>query len=414
MDLPEDSQRIFQKNFKMSVAVTVTMDCEYPDCPTSKTGKDMAECIEQMKFHINGKHANAAAAPAASFTIKSEEKKEKTERNKCKCPVFLEQETRDEFGGNNQEFETYSSRAKLQTGEKAEDLYSACETKLKRKLRNSGVINRADLRKTVPKALLKEMERVCTPKANRLVEIELFKRLEQGEDESITNFESRVRSKAFLCDFNCCKSTCKEECLTHTKCGFSREEDEIIIQILCKMRDKDLQKKLWSENEHHEDLPKILAAIRASEAADNSQAAFGAESSSPVSIRCHKCGKWGHGKKDCRIKEEKSSSSKCGFCGGQDKCKMKKCKAYNTKCNSCNMYGHFKSCCTDFTKSRARADRDKTTISQVETDVVENNAHSIRLMTVRREEKKIRQKIRKAQDKMDANQSKRVDITNSK
>ena len=75
MDLPEDSQRIFQKDFKMSVAVTVTMDCEYPDCPTSKTGKDMAECIEQMKFHINGKHANAAAAPAASFTIKSEEKR---------------------------------------------------------------------------------------------------------------------------------------------------------------------------------------------------------------------------------------------------------------------------------------------------------------------------------------------------
>merc|ERR1712082_411856 len=251
MDLPEDSQRIFQKNFKMSVAVTVTMDCEYPDCPTSKTGKDMAECIEQMKFHINGKHANAAAAPAASFTIKSEEKKEKTERNKCKCPVFLEQETRDEFGGNNQEFETYSSRAKLQTGEKAEDLYSACETPLKRKLRNSGVINRTDLKKTDPEALIKEMGRICTPKSNRLVEIELFKRLEQGEDESITNFESRVRSQALLCDFNCCKSTCKKNCLKKTDCGFSREEDEIIIQILHKMKDKELQRKRWTENKHH-------------------------------------------------------------------------------------------------------------------------------------------------------------------
>ena len=138
------------------------------------------------------------------------------------------------------------------------------------------------------------------------------------------------------------------------------------------MKDKDLQKDLWAKNEHHEDLPKILATIRASEAAGNSQAAFGAESGSAISkLKCHKCGKWGHHQKDCREREEKSSSSKCGFCGGPEQCRKKKCKAYNIKCNSCNLFGHFKSCCTDFTKSRARADRDKTVISQVESDVVE-------------------------------------------
>ena len=82
----------------------------------------------------------------------------------------------------NQEFDTYSSRAKLRPEEISEDLFYACETPLKRKLRASSVINRKDLRKTDPKALLAEIERICTPKTNRLVEREQFKRLEQGED----------------------------------------------------------------------------------------------------------------------------------------------------------------------------------------------------------------------------------------
>ena len=131
------------------------------------------------------------------------------------------------------------------------------------------------------------------------------------------------------------------------------------------MKDKDLQKDLWAKDKKHEDLAKVLATIRAREAADDSQAAFGAESGSAAlkKMKCHKCGKWGHHQKDCRGKEEKSSSSKCGFCGGSEKCRMKKCKAYNIKCNSCNLFGHFKSCCTDFTKSRARTDRDKAVIS---------------------------------------------------
>ena len=185
------------------------------------------------------------------------------------------------------------------------------------------------------------------------------------------------------------------------------------------MKDKELQRKLWTEDDHHEDLPKLLAAIRASEAASDGQATCGSESGSAVSLKCHKCGKWGHSKKDCRSTEDKTSSSKCGFCGGNEKCRMKKCKAYNTKCNKCNMFGHFKACCTDFTKARARTDRDKAAISQVETDRVEtNNANSIRLMAVRREEKKMmQQKTRKAEDnnvnKVIENESKHADVTNS-
>merc|ERR1712082_491342 len=62
-------------------------------------------------------------------------------------------------------------------------------------------------------------------------------------------------------------------------------------------------------------------------------------------MKCHKCGKLGHDQKNCKAGEEKMSS-KCGFCGGPRKCKMKKCRAYNSKCNTCNQWGHYSGCCS--------------------------------------------------------------------
>merc|ERR1712082_536437 len=62
-------------------------------------------------------------------------------------------------------------------------------------------------------------------------------------------------------------------------------------------------------------------------------------------MKCHKCGKLGHDQKNCKAGEEKMSS-KCRFCGGSRKCKMKKCRAYNSKCNTCNQFGHYSSCCS--------------------------------------------------------------------
>ena len=165
------------------------MKCEYVDCNDVFTGTK-AECITQYGYHIGAKHATPpapATAGATAAAVKSEEKR-KTDRQKMKPPVFTENETRDEFERKNQDFKTYSSRAKLTPEEMSEDLYYACETPLKRRLRASGIVNRDDVGKTEFKALLREMERICAPKANRQIEREEFKRLEQGEDESITSF----------------------------------------------------------------------------------------------------------------------------------------------------------------------------------------------------------------------------------
>ena len=46
-----------------------------------------------------------------------------------------------------------------------------------------------------------------------------------------------------------------------------REEDKIMIQILCNMKDKELQKELWRKADTIKTLDEVLGAIRASEAA---------------------------------------------------------------------------------------------------------------------------------------------------
>ena len=137
------------------------LQCEYADCTVVKTGKDLSECIGQMHLHHNAIHLSKAPAAA----VKPEEKERKTERQKMKPPTFTEQETREEFLRKNSEFNTYSARAKLKPEEISEDLFYACETPLKRKLRVSNVVNRTNLGKTDPKALLAEIERICPPKS---------------------------------------------------------------------------------------------------------------------------------------------------------------------------------------------------------------------------------------------------------
>ena len=59
---------------------------------------------------------------------------------------------------------------------------------------------------TKPETMMNEIKRLCLPKENVIMEREQLKKLEQEENEKINEFESRVRSKARLCDFSICES----------------------------------------------------------------------------------------------------------------------------------------------------------------------------------------------------------------
>ena len=45
-------------------------------------------------------------------------------------------------------------------------------------------------------------------------------------------------------------------------CTTNREEDEIKVLIMCKMRDKEIQRELWKEFSKDKDLDEMLIHIR--------------------------------------------------------------------------------------------------------------------------------------------------------
>ena len=114
-----------------------------------------------------------------------------------------------------------------------------CETPLKAKLIVSNKINEVQ-KMTMPKIMIQEMDTLCLPKINIIVVWQHFCCIEQEEDEQINNFETKVRSNAMDCGFSTCQ--CIKKC---NKYNFNREEDEIKTQILCNMKDQELQKELW-------------------------------------------------------------------------------------------------------------------------------------------------------------------------
>ena len=303
---------------------------------------------------------------------KEEEKLDKQRQEKraiAKIPKFEEAETREEFKRKTDEFQTYATRTKLKEEEIAEDLYSAMSTPLKRRMLASSKI-KPKWKETNPTVILEEMERVCLPPINLVVERQQFKRLKQEEEEDINNFEARIRAKSAMCGFNRCK--CKKNCYI-TACGSNHEEDEIFDLIVGNMRDKDLQREIWRKGAEFDTLEKVLNGIRASEGAilhqsveETSQTVW--QQSGKSKVKCHNCDKIGHIAKNCK-EEAKSQASKsggkCRFCGGPKLCKAKECKAIDSKCDGCNKFGHLKKCCNANTRAKARESKDPK-ISQID------------------------------------------------
>ena len=84
--------------------------------------------------------------------------------------------------------------------------------------------------------------------------------MEQGEDESINDFESRVRAKAQTYEFGQTCKMCKCPC---TMCKSNREEEEIRTQIFCKKMDKEIQRELLREDKAVNSLEDVLKIIKA-------------------------------------------------------------------------------------------------------------------------------------------------------
>ena len=271
------------------------VQCPYLDVKDPSKVCDYKGIIELFNHHVLLWHTKTEAK-------KEVKQPRKTKRMETKPPKFMEKETREEFRRKQSEFLAYSKSDLLEGDEISDNLYLACDTPLKRRLLASSKIKGA-IEKTETEVILSEMERICLPKLTMVVERQHFCRLEQEEDETINCFEDRVRSKARQCGFFKCK--CEPYC---KKCDYNREEDEIMTQLLCNMRDKDLQKELWRKEEAFNTLEKVLGAIRASEAATKNQTAAASQASGSApsgsrnaqsKMKCFNGDKFRHGARNC-------------------------------------------------------------------------------------------------------------------
>ena len=70
-------------------------------------------------------------------------------------------------------------RTALESEEQAEDLYEAMSTTLRRRILASPAVDKV-WRKTDPKVIITEMEKICLPPINLVVERQEFHRMVQG------------------------------------------------------------------------------------------------------------------------------------------------------------------------------------------------------------------------------------------
>ena len=177
---------------KLEVPVAEEYNCPYQDakdetqpCPF-KSKSDIMIGAHKRAIHIK--------RDVKKVEVKDEGSKEdakKSKRIETKFTKFTENESHDEFRRKMGKFESYKVRCNIKGEEVADGLYRFCETPLKRKLITSSKVAK-DIKSTDPEVMKKEIERLCMPKVNFYVEREQFHKLEQGEDKTIKNFESRV------------------------------------------------------------------------------------------------------------------------------------------------------------------------------------------------------------------------------
>ena len=153
------------------------LPCNWPECEYVATTDNWTNNLRAMECHERGKHGLKMSVVQAKVEEEGDAKvvKKRTEkRAQAKLPLFEEVETREEFKRKSNEFFTYASRTQLEPEEQAEDLYSALSTSLKRRILASPRINKV-WRKTDPKIIMEEMEKICLPPINLVVERQEFR-----------------------------------------------------------------------------------------------------------------------------------------------------------------------------------------------------------------------------------------------
>ena len=350
-------------SFQHKITISIACGAQGCEARTEEAG-DISTAMELLKLHREVCPANQV--------IRQPVAKRAAKRLDVMPPKFLEREAREDFVRKSTEFHMYKERAEITKEEAAADLYQSCETPLKKKLMASSKIkeNPGD---TDFGVILEEIERIATAKLNITVERHEFRSLEQEENEMVADFEARLNAKARFCNFmncDCCSG----------KCGSDRKEEELKTQILCGMRDTELQRTFLEKSEEYKSLSSITSAMRAKEAAVNQQSTLSSGNVSRVGERSNGRRKLFGAQRNTDQRSEargesgrESGRDKCRKDRGSSKCKKCgrnpdqlptpwKCPAFGKQCLSCGKPNHFSAVCRGNQAKEVEEEQEEETV----------------------------------------------------
>ena len=320
------------------------MPCEVPGCEyRTRTGlTSFDQQFTAIRLHITMAHPELSAnldqpAAGAQSTAKAE---------KLSRPNLSEEITEVEWNFFLSEWRRYKRSTGL-TGQSCVDQLWACATdSLKRNCHQSGATDT-----TTENQLLEVMKRLAIKAQNKMVNVVQFLTLAQDTDEPVTQFISRLKGQADVCDFEveCPKEGCD------TKVSYS--DNMVSHQLVRGLEDNSIQEKVLAlaATKKDLDLKQITEFVIAQETGTRSSKIL--ESGANIG----KLSDYQRGRANTlpgRLPGDRpgggdtSTREKCLYCGKPGhgvrpdrKVREEHCKAWGAQCDSCGITGHFKSVC---------------------------------------------------------------------
>ena len=319
--------------------------CEYKT-PTGLTSHDQQ--FTDIRLHLVMAHPQAAAVLATVISPEAggSQSQSSVKAEKLSRPTLEEEISEVDWNFFLGEWKRYKRSTGL-TGQSITDQLWACASaNMKKRCHQSGATDQ-----TEEAELLETMKKLSIKAQNTLVNVVEFLAMAQETEEPVTQFASRLKGQAEICDFviKCSKAGCDTD--------VSYSDKMVSHQMVRGLEDPSIQEKVLAQaaTDKELDLKKITEFVIAQETGTRSSKIL----NSGAGIG--KISDYQRGRSNTlpsRLRPEKddgvkhSGQDKCRFCGkfghGENpdfETRKEKCKAWGVKCDSCGRKGHYKAVC---------------------------------------------------------------------
>ena len=213
------------------------------------------------------------------------------------------------------------------------ELRSSCSPKVNEMLFN--FVGPADLDNAGEQELMKHIKGAAVRVVHTEVYHQQFFTLKQSDGESITNFVSRLKAQAMLCDFTCQNQTCTT----------AYSPDMVKSQLIAGTHNPSHQSKVLSEMEVLKTLDQVINRLLALESTERAATHFRSPfsplpPSNDIAPITH------DRKKQFSSKQDQLKQQQCAECGKSHHAKGRSsCPAWQKTCNKCKKLNHFANVC---------------------------------------------------------------------